>query len=286
MIISNSMSGNSPKNLLEYIISKIPPSWIPTIYPVMGRYLKTPLERYYRKLNENIDLMESPVKWTPGPPKDSEAKKLVKYSMNKHKNCENSTIPVKINNSTMVVDFNEDAIKKTIDEINALKRELLETIEENEETKNTPYIIAHSQVFHNSILRNKRIILAYLNERLERIKEYRWNSGSGILQPQLKESMSPNEVNFFTQHDKLLTEYHQELGLDLTMDVLQPPKELFIEVRVIKEFGEVVLASGSSVQFKLHTTHFLRRSDVGNLITQGILEHISHLMLSEKQKTN
>ncbi|GAM22081.1 hypothetical protein SAMD00019534_052560, partial [Acytostelium subglobosum LB1] len=145
---------------------------------------------------------------------------------------------------------------------------------EHEENKNDPYILAHSKVFQTSMLRNKRIILAYLNERLERIKEYRWSSGSGILAPQLKSAMSPIELSFFAQHDKMLSEYHQAIGLDLTIDILQPPKELFIEVRVIKEFGEVVLASGSTVNLKLHTSHFLRRSDVGTLISQGVLEHI------------
>eukprot|EP01133_Synstelium_polycarpum_P009172 gene9172-10763_t len=86
--------------------------------------------------------------------------------------------------------------------------------------------------------------------------------------------MSANEINFFTSHDKLLAEYHQSIGLDLTIDVLQPPKELKIEVRVIKEMGEIVLNSGTTVNLKLNTSHFLRRSDVGHLITEGALEHI------------
>ncbi|KAF2071576.1 hypothetical protein CYY_007109 [Polysphondylium violaceum] len=169
--------------------------------------------------------------------------------------------------------YGDTSIKRTVEEINALHKELIETISEHLEDKKTPYILSHSAVFQLSILRNKRCILAYLMERLNRIREYRWNSGTSLLSTDLKENLSPNESKFFADYDRLLTDYNAKIGLDLTMDP-QPPKELFIEVRVLKELGQVVLNSGITVNLHLNTTHFLRRSDVSNLIAQGSLEHI------------
>ncbi|EGG24742.1 hypothetical protein DFA_02986 [Cavenderia fasciculata] len=154
--------------------------------------------------------------------------------------------------------YNEAAIKKTIDEIRALEREFNEYNDDDGDDDNDNYSSHHYDkskspyniVLKTSVDRNKRCILAYLNERLERIKEFRWNSGSGVLDSHFKEHMSVNEIQFFTNHDKLLAEYHQNIGMDLTVDINQPPKDLLIEVRVIKEFGEVILNSGATVNLK------------------------------------
>eukprot|EP01132_Coremiostelium_polycephalum_P004982 gene4982-6203_t len=170
--------------------------------------------------------------------------------------------------------YNEVAIAKTKEEIDSLYSVLIQALNENQEAKTTEYIMAHSVIYRESIYRNKRCILAYLMERTNRIRNYRWTSGSAILPNQLKEHMSQNEIKFFTDYDKILTNLHTKIGLDLTVDVKQPPKELYIEVRVLKEMGEVVLNSGSTVSLNLNTTHFVRRSDVETMITQGILEHI------------
>ncbi|EAL62807.1 GINS complex subunit 1 [Dictyostelium discoideum AX4] len=169
--------------------------------------------------------------------------------------------------------YNDTSIKATIDEMIALYEDLIKTITEHKEQKKEPFYLQHAITFHNSINRDKRCILAYLNERLNRIKEYRWSSGQSLLPDQLKERLSQNEIQFFSEYDKILTEYNSKVGLDLTIDP-QPPKELYIEVRVIKELGEVVLNSGCTVNLNLNTTHFLKRSDITNLVKNGSLEHI------------
>ncbi|KYQ93315.1 GINS complex subunit 1 [Tieghemostelium lacteum] len=176
--------------------------------------------------------------------------------------------------SETIPPYNSTTISKTIEEICALYTEYYETVTENKTLKTTPYFLAHTYVFHSSAARNKRCILAYLMERSKRIREFRWNSGGGLLSVNLKENMSQDELDYFNDYDKLLNEYHTNVGLDLTIDTEQPPKELFIEVRVLKELGQVVLNSGGTVNLHLNTTHFLRRSDVGGLISQGVLEHI------------
>lgn len=54
---------------------------------------------------------------------------------------------------------------------------------------------------------------------------------------------------------------------------MRPPKHLYVEVRVVKECGEVV-TEGGVVHLDLHSRHFLRRSDVEYLIRQGRLVQV------------
>ena len=51
-----------------------------------------------------------------------------------------------------------------------------------------------------------------------------------------------------------------------------PPKVLYVEVRVLRDCGEVMTESGV-VNLEAHSQHFLRRVDVEQLIRQiGLLE--------------
>ena len=103
-----------------------------------------------------------------------------------------------------------------------------------------------------------------------------WECGKH-LPPHILAELSPSEVNYFNQYvesiDAVSKEYAQFTALDLTVD-MNPPKELFIEVRVKKEYGQVVLPESGEVNLKKNTTHFLRRSEADQLIKQGILEEV------------
>lgn len=55
---------------------------------------------------------------------------------------------------------------------------------------------------------------------------------------------------------------------------LTPPKDLFIEVRIKKDYGAVMLPESGEVHLQKNTTHLLRRSEVDHLIKQGILTEV------------
>lgn len=126
-------------------------------------------------------------------------------------------------------------------------------------------------VYHRSIARNKRCVLAYLMNRLRRIQTYRWEAGT-VAAVHLGENMSAQESAFLAQYNKLLGAYCDSVELDLTADA-QPPKDLYIEVRVLADCGSVVTDSGP-VTLKPGTAHFLKRMDVEPLIRRGLLEHV------------
>lgn len=157
-------------------------------------------------------------------------------------------------------------------EIKELLEPLLEIVQAHrtELTSNQSYA-AGVLVHHRSIQRNKRCVLAYLVNRLRRIQAYRWEAGT-VAAAHLSENMSAAEAAFLGQYNKLLGTYCDAVELDITAGT-QPPKDLYIEVRVIADCGAVMTEFGP-VTLKPGTAHFLRRSDVEPLIRQGLLEHV------------
>ena len=58
-------------------------------------------------------------------------------------------------------------------------------------------------------------------------------------------------------------------GCGLRQD-LQPPKQLYVEVHVLEDYGDIMTSSGS-VMLKKDEYLLLKRSDVEHLIRQGVL---------------
>lgn len=115
-------------------------------------------------------------------------------------------------------------------------------------------------VNHLSMRRNKRCLLAYHKTRTDKLEELVW-SGADVVDlsgQQLREgagsapggaatrpgdsgtsSLSPQEEDYVRQFGDLLAAYKgQWTDIDLTGS-LEPPRDLFIDVRVLKDAGEI-----------------------------------------------
>ncbi|KAF4029665.1 GINS complex protein [Phytophthora infestans] len=168
--------------------------------------------------------------------------------------------------------YNEDLVRQVVEESGVLGEEIerkMATFKDNL-TENT-YVACGLVVNHQCLLRNKRCLIAYLHHRIEKIKALRWETGT-IMPAQLAQNLCQREVQFFNQYDQLLTDYMADFELDLSAD-MKPPKDLYVEVRVLRDCGEVMTESGL-VNLEAHSQHFLRRVDVEQLIRQGLLEQI------------
>jgi GINS complex subunit 1 len=97
----------------------------------------------------------------------------------------------------------------------------------------------------------------------------------------IAEKITPTESNYYKEYLLLLDEYGKSCAasnesstvVDLTVD-LTPPKELFIEVRIKKDYGSIMLPESGEVLLHKNTTHLLRRSEVDHLIKQGIVAEV------------
>ena len=115
-------------------------------------------------------------------------------------------------------------------------------------------------VNHLCMRRNKRCLLAYHRVRSDKLEEMCW-SGRDVLDIEqqqqggqgngegsamaseagagLQSSLSPEEEEYVRQYGDMLASYKgQWTDIDLTGS-LEPPRDLFIDVRVLKDAGEI-----------------------------------------------
>ena len=116
----------------------------------------------------------------------------------------------------------------------------------------------------------------FRSTRLERLHRVAWESGKQM-PGHIGQNLSAGELKYFETYCGLLddfnAEYSEFTNLDLTVD-LTPPKDLFIEVRIKKDLGSMVLPESGQVLLQKNTTHLLRRSEVDSLIKQGVADEV------------
>lgn len=132
------------------------------------------------------------------------------------------------------------------------------------------------QFRHESLQRNKRCLLAYFHQRLQRIRTMRWQFGA-TLPDEIKANLCEPELQWFNAYSKSLAVYMRSIGngigLNLTED-LKPPKSLYVEVRCVQDYGKYELDDGEVILLKKNSQHYLPRVECEPLIRQGILQHI------------
>jgi len=143
--------------------------------------------------------------------------------------------------------------------------------------------------------RNKRCLLAYHRTRTDKLEEMVWN-GSDVLDLAVQQqrasndvpqggaelgngegnnsSLSPEEEEYVRQYSNLLAAYKgQWTDIDLTGS-LEPPRDLFIDVRVLKDAGEIQTEYGT-INLTKNSQFYVRQGDVERLIAQGYLQKLS-----------
>ncbi|XP_040285585.1 DNA replication complex GINS protein PSF1 isoform X2 [Bufo bufo] len=147
--------------------------------------------------------------------------------------------------------FNEDGIRQVLEEMKALYEQNQADVNEAK-TESRSELIPTIKFRHCSLLRNRRCIVAYLYDRMLRIRALRWEYGS-VLPNALRFHMSAEETDWFNQYKKSLATYMRSLGgedgLDITQD-MKPPKSLYIEVRCLRDYGEFEIDDGTTILLK------------------------------------
>ncbi|KAK4685826.1 GINS complex subunit 1, partial [Tremellales sp. Uapishka_1] len=142
-------------------------------------------------------------------------------------------------------------------------------------------LVCNLTVQHLAARRNKRCLLAFLQTRIGGIKERWWDAGGGLAfllnqNDELRSNMSPQEIDFLRGYNDLLLDYKSEFldVLDLTNGIEKPPGEWMVDVRVVKDAGQVVLEGGERIDFRKGERFRLAKSGVERLIIQGFLEEV------------
>mmetsp|Transcript_26320 Transcript_26320/g.26570 ORF Transcript_26320/g.26570 Transcript_26320/m.26570 type:complete len:192 (+) Transcript_26320:49-624(+) len=168
--------------------------------------------------------------------------------------------------------YNEEGVRIVITEMTNAWNNIME-IMNNSQVEEIPDSVKVLLVYHHQCLsRNRRYLNAFLQHRLSRVRQLRWETGA-VLPENLRPNLSDRENEYFAAYSGVLSEYCERIGdIDITT-YLEPPKELMIEIRVLVDCGEIMTDTGP-VTLDPGTTHLLRRSEVEPLIRQGLVMHI------------
>jgi GINS complex subunit 1 len=146
-------------------------------------------------------------------------------------------------------------------------------------------------VDHLSMRRDKRCLLAYHRVRAEKLERIVWEGedldlqGGGDTSGGEKDSaaassatrqnsLSPEEASYFHAYTDFLSQYKaQSTDVDLTGS-LEPPRDLFIDVRVLKDAGEIQTEYGA-INLTKNSQFFVRKGDVERLIQAGFLMRLN-----------
>ena len=148
-------------------------------------------------------------------------------------------------------------------------------------------------VDHLSMRRNKRCLLAYHRVRAERLEALAWEgrdiddnnhpstgTGTATTDPTpagstaTQNSLSPEEESYYRKYTDLLAQYKGHwTDIDLTGS-LDPPRDLFIDVRVLRDAGEIQTEYGA-INLTKNSQFYVRHGDVERLIQMGFLQRLS-----------
>lgn len=191
-----------------------------------------------------------------------------------------------------------ELVKDIVQEVSDLDKDVTYLTEQQERASDIEdedaKQINQCQIFatHLSMRRNKQCLLVYEKLRAEKIDRLCWLNIDPFIGSELKgnensnheskslsaktlmmENLSHPEQDYYKQYQELALDFKAGFSdIDLSVD-LEPPKDLFIDVRVLKNGGEVQTEYGSFNLIK-DSQFYVRKSDVDRLIQLGYLEEI------------
>jgi GINS complex subunit 1 len=124
------------------------------------------------------------------------------------------------------------AITREIRALDASSATILSKVDDPQNIQGYPQEACALLVHHLCMRRNKRCLLAYHKARTDRIDSLIWADGQ-------IQSASPVEQEYARRYSELLASVKGDwTDIDLTA-TLDPPSELYVDVRVLKDAGEI-----------------------------------------------
>ncbi|CCD22750.1 DNA replication protein PSF1 NDAI_0A05950 [Naumovozyma dairenensis CBS 421] len=179
--------------------------------------------------------------------------------------------------------YHEDLIRNIIKEVTQLKKntdflkdqqEQLQNQEGNDNGLDENVLKCQYFVTLLCMERNKRCLLAYQKLRCDMLDSLAWsNSNSSIMELESND-LSHQEQEYLKEYGELITDLKSGEWADIDLSgSLTPPSDVFIDVRVLKDAGEIQTEYGVFNLIK-DSQFFVRQSDVERLIQQGYLQKI------------
>ncbi|SCV03427.1 LAMI_0H08064g1_1 [Lachancea mirantina] len=177
--------------------------------------------------------------------------------------------------------YQDDLVRNTLREIEQLKRDA-ELLKSQQELNQVEDKVARCQHFVTLLCmeRNKRGLLAYQKLRSDTLDAMAWNkhgldsvtalaAGEGA-----DASLSHQEEEYLKDYTQIIADMKSGEFTDIDLSgSLTPPSDVFIDVRVLKDAGEIQTEYGVFNLIK-DSQFFARQADVERLIQQGFLQRL------------
>lgn len=211
-------------------------------------------------------------------------------------------------NLAHLLPYEAETVRSIVREVRDLNREFNSILEPLQGSFNIqsqdPSTACALLIDQLSMRRNKRCLLAYHRIRTDKFDRLVWQGVDLVSndvnhegrqpdaqQPEDENSLSPEEEEYVRLYGDLISAYKgQWSDIDLTGS-LEPPKDLFIDVRVLKDAGEIqteygyvgaasagryiLLTPASAINLTKNSQFYVRQGDVERLIQQGYLQKLS-----------
>lgn len=175
--------------------------------------------------------------------------------------------------------YNDEMVRSIVREMRSLETDLDAAVQENIDHEPPPGVVTEVQIYHTAAQHDKRCLLSYLADRTDRLKSTYWASGGALPfvlnDANMRQNMSPQEVDFLRGYNALIMDYRSDVldVLDVAASLKSPPKDLNVEVHVIRDCGTIHTEQGS-IDFRKGRRFMVRRADIEHLIVQGYLEEV------------
>lgn len=169
--------------------------------------------------------------------------------------------------------YNDECVKKLFNETSVVYREASEWLRDSE----TPSLFLGTNDVRLLAIRmlaerNKRILLGYHEKRLSLISSIIFATMSP--KQKLYSHSTAIEIKFMDDYQSALEKFfspYQEFVS--TSSSVIPPKDLHIQIRCLRSCG-VIQTEHGLLNLSANSFHFVRRTDVQNLLDQGLVVHI------------
>ncbi|RKP20921.1 GINS complex, Psf1 component [Rozella allomycis CSF55] len=172
---------------------------------------------------------------------------------------------IKRNKGAIYSPYNELAVRQQLQEISA-------HYSSAQDIANTDTFSKHIDIYKSLIERGKQSLILYHEHRLQMLQSLFWQGGSRAVNQVMQQS-NTHESNFLQSYSNLMAKMISKYKfLDIRASLV-PPKDLFIQIRVLKDCGNLLTTSGV-ITLEKDSQHFVRRTDVEHLISQGHVIHV------------
>jgi hypothetical protein len=192
--------------------------------------------------------------------------------------CPNSLKLVKESNNKQILHISTETINEVVEEITKDYEMLIKLMETQKSSVDGKSLTPEQNILYEKINRNKRGVLIYLNERLNKLENITWDCGKAIPSHVL-EKFDEVDQHFQSEYYKNLNTYCKtifgQVDMDLTKNINPPNDSIYISVRAEETIKKIKLNEYDEEEISIEkgSTYMLKKSDVEPLVRRGIFSY-------------